>query len=115
MSDVRDQIIETYAQWTALSALRSGAQIKSRRDVYSAIRRVEFGDLFEENRGAITAGEFDQWHEVATERMISGPGQNLRIARSCQERQIGTRCHSSLRLDSLGIRHNTRALRHRAS
>jgi hypothetical protein len=36
---VRQQIIQTYAEWTAMSALRSGAPIKSRRDVlYCASR-----------------------------------------------------------------------------
>jgi hypothetical protein len=38
MSDVRPAIIATYAEWTAMSALRSGAPIKSRRDVYTALR-----------------------------------------------------------------------------
>jgi hypothetical protein len=48
MSDVRKEIIETYAQWTAMSALRSGAPIKPRRDVYTALRGVNFDVLFDE-------------------------------------------------------------------
>jgi hypothetical protein len=42
MSDVREAIIATYAEWTAMSALRSGAPIKSRRDVYTALHGIEF-------------------------------------------------------------------------
>jgi hypothetical protein len=71
MSDVRDQIVETYAQWTALSALRSGAPIKSRRDVYSAIRRAEFGILFRDDLRAVADGEFDEWHLGATARLLA--------------------------------------------
>jgi hypothetical protein len=47
MSDVRKAIIATYAEWTAMSALRSGAPIKSLRDVYTAIRGVDFAVLFD--------------------------------------------------------------------
>ena len=39
MSEIRKTIIATYAEWIAMSALRSGAPIKSRRDVYTALRR----------------------------------------------------------------------------
>ena len=46
MSNVREAIIATYAEWTAMSALRSGAPIKSRRDVYTALGSVDFAVLF---------------------------------------------------------------------
>jgi hypothetical protein len=59
MSDVRRAIIATYAEWTAMSALRSGAPIKSRRDVYTALRGVDFGVLFE-----------NAWHADAVRAMI---------------------------------------------
>lgn len=65
MADVRRQIISQYAQWTALSALRSGAPIKSRRDVYTAIRGVDFATLFDSSLGAISASGFNSWHRDA--------------------------------------------------
>jgi hypothetical protein len=69
---VRAGIIETYAQWTALSALRSGAPIKSRQDVYSALRSVDFDPLFDLERGAVAREEFDSWHQAAVEHLIAG-------------------------------------------
>ena len=62
MREVRKGIIATYAEWTAMSALRSGAPIKSRRDVYTALRGVDFAILFDEARGPINRTTFDAWH-----------------------------------------------------
>ena len=55
MNEVRSAIIATYAEWTAMSALRSGAPIKSRRDVYTALRGVDFAVLFDDSLGPIIA------------------------------------------------------------
>lgn len=63
MPDLREHIVAQYAEWTALSALRSGAPIKSRRDVYGALRAVDFASLFDKARGPITGSEFTAWHE----------------------------------------------------
>lgn len=62
MSEVRKAIIATYAEWTAMSALRSGAPIKSRRDVYTALRGVDFAVLFADALGPINRSTFDAWH-----------------------------------------------------
>jgi hypothetical protein len=70
MTDLRSQIIATYAEWTALSALRSGAPIKSRQDVYGVIRKVEFESLFDRQLGPIGTSDFNRWHQEATERML---------------------------------------------
>jgi len=70
MRDVRTAIVETYAQWTAMSALRSGAPIKSRRDVYTAVRGVAFDVLFADALGPIDRATFDAWHSEAVQAMI---------------------------------------------
>ncbi len=70
MSDVRKVIIATYAEWTAMSALRSGAPIKSRRDVYTAIGGVDFAVLFDDALGPINRASFDAWHTDAVHAMI---------------------------------------------
>lgn len=70
MKEVRSQIIETYAQWTALSALRIGSPIRSRRDVYAAVRAVRFGPLFDPNLGPISGSEFNRWHRSAVAGLI---------------------------------------------
>jgi len=70
MSDVRSSIIATYAEWTAMSALRSGAPIKSRRDVYSVLRGVDFDPLFALELGPINRKTFDEWHASNVHNMI---------------------------------------------
>ncbi len=70
MSDARTAIIATYAEWTAMSALRSGAPIKSRRDVYTALRTVDFIALFADALGPIDRATFDAWHADAVRSMI---------------------------------------------
>lgn len=70
MSEVRKTIIATYAEWTAMSALRSGAPIKSRRDVYTALRGVDFAVLFDDALGPINRTAFDAWHAQAVQDMI---------------------------------------------
>jgi hypothetical protein len=68
---IRESITETYAEWTALSALRSGAPIKSRADVYRALRAVDFKVLFDESLGPIAGSEFSAWHRSSTEGMLA--------------------------------------------
>ncbi len=70
MDNVRAGIIETYARWTAMSALRSGAPIKSRRDIYTALAGVDFSVLFDDAFGPIDRTTFDAWHEVSTHLLI---------------------------------------------
>jgi len=70
MSDVRKAIIATYAEWTAMSALRSRAPMKSRRDVYTALRGVNFEALFDDELGPINRATFDAWHASAVNAMV---------------------------------------------
>jgi hypothetical protein len=70
MSGIRKAIIATYAEWTAMSALRSGAPIKSRRDIYTAIRQVDFAILFDDALGPINRTTFDAWHVEAVQGLV---------------------------------------------
>jgi hypothetical protein len=70
-SDVREAIIATYAEWTAMSALRSGAPIKSRRDVYTVLRAVHFPVLFDDALGPINRETFDVWHKDQVRGMLA--------------------------------------------
>jgi hypothetical protein len=65
MREFRRQIILDYARWTALSALRSGAPIKSRGDVYPLLDAIAFGRVLNPN-AAIAEADFDAWHEMET-------------------------------------------------
>lgn len=65
MNEIRAQIINTYANWTALSALRSGCPVKSRVQVYGLLKTVPFDRLFEPFDKPINAAEFASWHRNA--------------------------------------------------
>lgn len=65
MTHLHAQITQSFAAWTALSALRSGAPVKSRERIYSALDAVSFDELFDLNAGPIEAEEFDRWHRAA--------------------------------------------------
>jgi hypothetical protein len=94
MPDMRPQIIAQYAEWTALSALRSGAPIKSRRDVYTAIRLIDFTKLFERGRGPISAAEFNGWHAGAVADLIAGqPRLSVGWAAKILNVYLKTRCY----------------------
>ena len=67
----RSAIIATYAEWTAMSALRSSAPIRSHKDVYRALRAVDFKVLFDTGLGPISRGTFDEWHEEAVRRILA--------------------------------------------
>ncbi|WP_423205364.1 hypothetical protein PGC34_11015 [Pseudomonas kribbensis] len=59
----RDKIIKSYAEWTVLSALRSGSPIKSRVDVYGILKKIDFSDILDKSRDPITREEFENWHK----------------------------------------------------
>lgn len=61
----RDGIVLDFAKWTALSALRSGAPIKSRAHVYRLLDAVAFGDVLQPGP-SVTGPQFDAWHEAET-------------------------------------------------
>jgi hypothetical protein len=65
MTEFRRQIVLDFAKWTALSALRSGAPIKSRLHVYRLLDAVAFGEVLQSG-AAITKAKFDEWHEAET-------------------------------------------------
>lgn len=67
----REQILKSYAEWTALSALRSGAPIKSRDDVYPLMAIIKFSEVLDLSKGKITSEEFEKWHKKALELAIS--------------------------------------------
>jgi hypothetical protein len=66
VNERRSKIITTYAGWTVLSALRSGAPVKSRKDVYPLLRTIDFSRLLVDS-SPISSTDFDEWHQSATE------------------------------------------------
>src|SRR5437762_2165146 len=65
MAGSRSQIVLDFAKWTALSALRSGAPIKSRVHVYPLVDVVTFGEVLQ-SEPPIAPAEFNAWHEAQT-------------------------------------------------
>ena len=93
-ASVRAQIVSQYAEWTALSALRSGAPIKSRRDVYTALRSLNFEPLFDDTNGAINAREFDAWHNASIGDLLSRePRLSVGWAAKIINVYLKTRCY----------------------
>ena len=64
----RKRILAAFAEWTALSALRSGAPLKSADAVSKVIRMINFAAVLESNDPIVPA-EFDRWHTQALERL----------------------------------------------
>jgi hypothetical protein len=94
MPEVRDSIVAQYAEWTALSALRSGAPIKSRRDVYSALGCVNFQPLFNKDLGSISASEFAVWHERSVRNLLRcEPRLNVGWSAKIINVYLKTRCY----------------------
>lgn len=69
MSNPRRQIPQDFAKWTALSALRSGAPLKSRQDVYPLIDAINFAAVVGSDR-VIDRRAFDAWHRRETEAIV---------------------------------------------
>lgn len=53
----------TYAAWTALSALRSGSPVKSRKQVYNLLENTEFSVLRLQTQLPVSQEEFSRWHK----------------------------------------------------
>ncbi len=73
MTETRLKIVRAYARWTALSALRSGAPVKSREAIYPLLRTRLFLRLEDAALGSVTKREFDAWHERACAAIIREP------------------------------------------
>ena len=65
MTEPSRQIVLAFAKWTALSALRSGAPIKSRMDIYRLLDAVAFAHVLQPGP-PISGADFDEWHERQT-------------------------------------------------
>lgn len=74
MSVERLKITTAYAEWTALSALRSGSPVKSRDAIYPALRRVRFADLVDLAAGSVDASTFALWHRAAVGQLVEELG-----------------------------------------
>lgn len=69
-SSLHAQITRTFAEWTALSALRSGSPVKDRARIYPALARIRFDDLFDPSAGAISDEAFAHWHRSAAHQLM---------------------------------------------
>jgi len=66
----REKIVRDFAEWTALSAARSGrGHPKSKEEIYRLLRLPDYNTIFV--GGSITAREFDDWHQKNTLRLNS--------------------------------------------
>ena len=61
-TDCRTTIVDMFARWTALSALRSGSSVKSRHDIYPLLRSVDFASVLDPDAPSFSSEAFDAWH-----------------------------------------------------
>lgn len=70
----RHTILNAYAEWTVLSALRQAPRnFRSREKVYSAIRRVGLGTstVLRTELGAISPPKFNRWHSETIDLLVA--------------------------------------------
>jgi hypothetical protein len=66
----RSKILKDYAEWTAMSAMRSKAPIKAKTDIYRSLRGSTFLPLLSPPDRRIEQQEFDEWHKQAVDDMV---------------------------------------------
>jgi hypothetical protein len=71
LDEPRTKIVKTFAGWTALSALRSGSPVKSRKLIYSLLRCVRFAELFSPADTRMLERDFGRWHREAVESLAA--------------------------------------------
>jgi hypothetical protein len=64
-TDCRTTIVDAFARWTALSALRSGSAVKSRADIYPLLHSVDFASVLALPAASCSVEAFDAWHRRA--------------------------------------------------
>lgn len=96
MSTPRDKIVTDFARWTALSSTRSGCPIKSRRDVYGLLDKIDFSPLFVVDKGPISDVKFNDWHKSTVDEMCRvQPKLNVIWATKIVNVYLKTRCYVS--------------------
>jgi len=68
MSPQRKIIIKTFSGWTALSALRSGAPVKSRGHIYPILGQISFNKILDAK--SISDRDFEQWHAEEISKVV---------------------------------------------
>ena len=71
MTEERSAILSAYSRWTVLSALRSRAAAKAKKDLYSLLRDDLFTDVLDASRVHICAREFEEWHTASLRWLMS--------------------------------------------
>ena len=70
ISGPRSDISHKFARWATMSALRSGAPVKSQEAVDSALGVIKLNRLFDKGYGPIDKGEFAEWHREAIDEIL---------------------------------------------
>lgn len=65
----RELVVRTYSEWTVLSALWVGSPIRSKKQVYRAVRRIDFNPVTDTSLGPIDPMQFEKWHAGALRQL----------------------------------------------
>ncbi|MDM4772934.1 hypothetical protein [Solimonas sp. SE-A11] len=66
----REKILDDFSAWAALSAMRSGAPVKSATEIYGLLDPAIFKQLFHPRSKPISAREFGNWHRTTTAALM---------------------------------------------
>lgn len=66
--NIEREIKETFSEWIAFSGTRSGAPLKSRKDIYPLIRIPDY-PLVLDGETPVTKEDFNAWHKFSAEKM----------------------------------------------
>jgi len=87
----RSEIVRDFARWVAYCSV---AAVADEGEVYAALDRVDFGALFDRERGGVSAAEFAAWHRAATETASrAAPSLNAGYAAKMINEYLKTRCY----------------------
>jgi len=80
MTEERKKILISYAEWTAIAAIRSGKHIKETKIIQEALREIYLGNI------PTTQADFDVWHEeqckLLREKIVSLAAKQERITKN---------------------------------
>lgn len=91
-SPAKRNIILEFAAWTVLSALRSGAPMKSRKAVYSALGQIDFSPVLDESLGPIDSDIFEPWHAATLQQLTKIPALEGQIGWAAKMINVYLKC-----------------------
>lgn len=70
MNKERKKILEDYAKWAVLSALRQGPiGYRGKKAIFEMLEIIAFSEILDSEKGIIETGEFEKWHKSSVDKV----------------------------------------------